>query len=441
MSVRRAAVQALLQIEQSGGYSNIVLEERLTHTELSAADRGLLTRLVYGVVERRLTLDYCLNRVSSTPVKQMEPTVREILRVGAYQLLYMTRVPAYAVVSEAAAQAPLRLRGFVNGVLRGVQRQGAALIETLPDTDKGLEQRYSCPRVWIRRWRDAYGEAMTRRMLVMINEASPAYIRICTQKTTPAAFRTLLDEAGIAYTPVPGLPAALRLENSLALQALPAAVQEQYYFQDAASQWCCRALDAQPGEWVADVCAAPGGKTLTVAQDMQNTGHIAAGDLYAQKCATLRHRASVCGLSCVEVMQRDATADPPPEWMGRFDRVLCDAPCSGLGVVRRKPEIRYKQPEDFAGLPELQLCILQQAAKLVRPGGVLQYSTCTLRPEENQQVTAAFLAAEPDFAPRVLPLPECFEAAGLPPSHEFTFLPPVQDTDGFYIAGFVRKTE
>lgn len=441
MSVRRAAVQALLQIEQSGGYSNIVLEERLSHTELSAADRGLLTCLVYGVVERRLTLDYCLNRVSSTPVKQMEPTVREILRVGAYQLLYMTRVPAYAVVSEAAAQAPPRLRGFVNGVLRGVQRQGVALIEKLPDTDKGLEQRYSCPRAWIRSWRAAYGEAMTRQMLAMINEVPPAYIRICTQKTTPAAFRALLDAAGIAYTPVPGLPAALRLESSLGLQALPAAVQEQYYFQDAASQWCCRALGAQPGEWVADVCAAPGGKMLTVAQDMQNTGHIAAGDLYAQKCATLRRRAAVCGLTCVEVAQRDATADPAPEWLERFDRVLCDAPCSGLGVVRRKPEIRYKQPEDFAGLPELQLRILQQAAKLVRPGGVLQYSTCTLRPEENQQVTAAFLAAEPVFAPRLLPLPECFAAAELPPSHEFTFLPPVQDTDGFYIAGFTRKTE
>ena len=150
MSARQAAVQALLQIEQAGGYSNIVLEERLSHTALSAADRGLLTRLVYGVVECRLTLDYCLNRVSSVPVKQMEPAVREILRVGAYQLLYMTRIPAYAVVSEAAEQAPPRLRGFVNGVLRGVQRQGTALIEALPDTDKGLEQRYSCPRVWIR---------------------------------------------------------------------------------------------------------------------------------------------------------------------------------------------------------------------------------------------------------------------------------------------------
>lgn len=441
MSVRRAAVQALLQIEQSGGYSNIVLEERLTHTELPAVDRGLLTRLVYGVVERRLTLDYCLNRVSSTPVKQMEPTVREILRVGAYQLLYMTRVPAYAVVSEAAAQAPLRLRGFVNGVLRGVQRQGAALIEELPDTDKGLEQRYSCPRAWIRSWRAAYGDALTRRMLAMLNDAPPAYIRICTQKTSPAAFRALLDAAGIAYAPVPGLPAALRLNNGVGVQALPNAVQEQYYFQDAASQWCCRALDAQPGEWVADVCAAPGGKTLTVAQDMHNTGSVTAGDLYAQKCATLRRRVSAYGLSCIEVVQRDATAEPPPDWVGRFDRVLCDAPCSGLGVVRRKPEIRYKQPEDFAGLPELQLRILRQAAKLVRPGGVLQYSTCTMRPEENQQVAAAFLETQPDFAPRLLRLPECFAAAELPPSHEFTFLPPVQDTDGFYIAGFVRTTE
>lgn len=439
MSARQAAVQALLQIEQAGGYSNIVLEERLSHTALSAADRGLLTRLVYGVVERRLTLDYCLNRVSSVPVKQMEPAVREILRVGAYQLLYMTRIPAYAVVSEAAEQAPPRLRGFVNGVLRGVQRQGAALIEALPDTDKGLEQRYSCPRVWIRCWRDAYGEVMTHRLLAMLNEAPPAYIRICTQKITPAAFTARLDQAGIAYTAIPGLPAALQLDSSQALLSLPEETQEFYYFQDAASQWSCRALGARPGEQVADVCAAPGGKTFTVAQDMQNTGRIVAGDIYPQKCGTLRRRAAALGLSSVEVVQRDAAADPPAEWLARFDRVLCDAPCSGLGVIRRKPEIRYKQPEDFVGLPALQLQILRQAAKLVRPGGILQYSTCTLRPEENEQVAAAFLAAEAGFAPRPLPLPECFAAADLPLSHQITLLPPVHGTDGFYIAGFVKK--
>lgn len=441
MSARQAAVQALLQIEQSGGYSNIVLEERLSHTDLSAADRGLLTRLVYGVVERRLTLDYCLNRVSSTPVKQMDPTVREALRVGAYQLLYMSRIPPYAVVDEAVRQVPPRLRGFVNGVLRGIQRQGQALLAGLPDTDKGLEQRYSCPRVWIRSWRDAYGSGMTLRMLEMLNEAPPVYIRICTQKISPAAFRTQLDKAGIVYTAVPGLPAALQLENGRTQLTLPESVRKKFYFQDLASQWCCRALDAHPGEWVADVCAAPGGKSFTVAQDMQNTGRVVAGDLYPQKCMVIRRRAAALGLTAVEALQRDATADPPSEWLGRFDRVLCDAPCSGLGVIRRKPEIRYRKPESFDDLPDVQLRILRQAAKLVRPGGVLQYSTCTLRPEENQQVADAFLAVEPDFVPRMLPLTECFAAAGLPPSHQFTFLPPVQNTDGFYIASFSKKPE
>ena len=439
MTARAAAVQALLQIEQSGGYSNIVLDEALSRSTLPAADRSLMTRLVYGVVERRLTLDYCLNRVSSTPVKQMEPAVREILRVGAYQLLYMTRIPAYAVLHEAAAQAIPRLRGFVNGVLRGVQSRGQALIDALPDTDKGLEQRYSCPRAWIRLWRAAYGEDMTRRMLEMMNEAPPAYISIHTVQTSSAAFAALLDTQHISYAPVPGLPDALRLDSSQALHTLPQAVQNQYHFQDAASQWCCRALEAAPGERIADVCAAPGGKTLTLAQQMQDTGTLVAGDIYPQKCETLRRRIRTLGLSSVQVVQRDAADEPPREWLGQFDRVLCDAPCSGLGVVRRKPEIRYKSPEDFAGLPVLQLQILRQSAKLVRPGGVLQYSTCTLRPEENEQVAAAFLAAEPAFAPRLLPLRSCFEAAGLPISHQLTWLPPVQNTDGFYIAGFVKQ--
>ncbi len=439
---RRAAVTALLRIQEQGGYSNIVLEELLKRLDLPTSARATTARLVYGVTERRLTLDYVLNKLSSTPVKAMTSAVREILRVGAYQLLYMDAVPAFAAINESVsltrAMGCGRLSGFVNGVLRGVQREAAGLLGALPSTDKGLEIRYSCPRAHIRAWRAAYGDEVLSGLLDSLNDAPPAYIRVNTRRTTEAELSSRLAEAGVTATPIDGLPDAFCVSPAQALHRLPDTVKSHFYYQDAASQWACRALGAQPGERVADVCAAPGGKSRTTAQYMGDSGEIVASDLYAQKCATIARRAADMGLSCIRVRQRDASLSPDEADCGRYDRVICDAPCSGMGVIRRKPEIRYKDPTDFADLPALQLKILSQAAKLVKVGGVLQYSTCTIRPEENEQVVAAFLAANSAFSPRLLPLAACFEAAKLPPSHQITLFPHIHGTDGFFIAGFVR---
>lgn len=442
MNPRQAAVTALLRIQEQGGYSNIVLEELLEQTKVSPADRALTARLLYGVTERRLTLDFLLNRCSDTPVIKMQAPVRELLRVGTYQLVF-TDIPSFAAINESVELARrlgfARLTGYVNGVLRRVAAEAGDLLATLPTTDKGLELRYSCPRQWIRHWRDAYGEDVVQGMLPQLNDAPPSYIRVNTSLTTPAAFLTVLEQAGISAKPVEGLPAALLVESPGGLRTLPEEFQNHYYFQDLASQWCCQALGAQPGERVADVCAAPGGKTMTVAQTMENSGLVLAGDIYPNKCDTIRRRAQRYGLTCIEAVQRDASTPPPAEWLGTFDRVLCDAPCSGLGVIRRKPEIRYKSVDEFADLPDLQLRILTQAAALVRPGGVLQYSTCTLRPEENEQVVAAFLEANSAFAPRLLPLDGLFAATGEKPSHMLTMFPHIHGTDGFFVAGFQKR--
>ncbi len=441
MDARSAAVSALLHIQEAGGYSNLVLEELLSQTPLNEADRGLFSRLLYGVTERRMTLDYLLNQTASTPVKKMQPAVREILRVGAYQLVYMDKIPAFSAINEAVKQTRRfgvpRLSGFVNGVLRQVERGYGKLLADLPDTDKGLEIRYSLPRAWIRSWREAYGEAALQGLLSSLNSPPPTYIRVNTRATTTAALSAVLEQAGISCLPVDGLPDALCVSPASALRRLPENIQTQWYIQDIASQWCCRALEAQPGERVADVCAAPGGKTMTVAQYMEDTGTICAGDIHAHKCRVLTERAKRYGFSSVSVEQWDAAQPYPEALHGTFDRVVCDVPCSGMGVIRRKPEIRYKQPEDFAGLPALQLAILTEAAKLVRPGGVLQYSTCTLRPEENEQVVAAFLAGNPGFSPRLLTaLVPCFAAAGQPVSHQITLFPFIHRADGFFVAGF-----
>lgn len=442
MKARDAAVAALLKIQEQGGYSNIVLDEMLEHSSLADADRAFASRLLYGVTERRLTLDHLLNKTSSTPVKQMDAAVREILRVGAYQLVYMDKTPAFAAINEAVGQTRTfgcaHLSGFVNGVLRQIQRSYADLLEQLPQNDKGLEIRYSLPRAWIRAWRAAYGEEVLQGLLRSINEAPPSYVRVNTDVTTTDAFCQHLDELNVAYERVSHLPNALRVNDVAALHTLPSDMATHYYFQDIASQWCCLALDAQPGERIADVCAAPGGKTMTVAQYMGDRGIVVAGELHAHKCRAMTERVGRYGFSCISVHQRDASLPPAPEDEGVYDRVLCDVPCSGLGVIRRKPEIRYKSPEDFAELPALQLRILQQAAGMVKAGGVLQYSTCTLRPEENEVVVSAFLAKNPDFAPRLLPIAACFAQSGLGESHQITLFPPIHGSDGFFVAGFTK---
>ncbi|MBQ9860237.1 MAG: 16S rRNA (cytosine(967)-C(5))-methyltransferase RsmB [Clostridia bacterium] len=440
---RRATVAALLRIQEQGGYSNLVLEELLTHNELAEADRALASRLLYGVTERRLTLDYLLNKTASTPVKQMDPAVREILRVGAYQLVYMDKTPAFAAIHEAVEQTRhfgcARLSGFVNGVLRQVQRQSMTLLSQLPETDKGLELRHSVPRAWIRIWRRAYGEENLQGLLTAFGQPAPAYIRVNTRKIAVADLQQRLEQAGIICSAVAGLPQALRVYPISTLRRLPEELQTYFYIQDIASQWCCAALEAKAGERVADVCAAPGGKTMTVAQYMEDRGSIMAGDIHDHKCRALTERVKRYGFTSISIEQHDASQPHNQALCGTFDRVLCDVPCSGMGVIRRKPEIRYRQPEEYEELPALQLQILNQAATLVRPGGVLQYSTCTLRPEENEAVVAAFLGQNPQFSPRRLPLTTCFEAAGLPPSHQITLFPHLHGSDGFFIAGFYRN--
>lgn len=443
MTARSAVVKALLSIQEEGGYSNIVLDELLEGLDLIPADRALASRLLYGVTERRLTLDYLLNKTASTPVKKMQPAVREILRVGAYQLVFMDKMPAFAVVNEAVEQTRqfgcARLSAFVNGVLRRIEREWESLLDALPTTDKGLELRYSVPREWIRIWRDAYGETALQGLLESLDGAPPAYIRVNTHATTTEVFCETLHELGISYASVEGLPDALWVSPASALHTLPSSMMEQFYFQDLASQWCCRALGAQPGERIADLCAAPGGKTMTIAQYLNNTGSIVAGDIHEYKCRAMTDRVKRFGFDCIIVQQWDAAAEPSEMWIETFDRVICDVPCSGLGVIRRKPEIRYKKPEEFADLPALQLQILEQGAKLVRPGGVLQYSTCTLRPEENQEVAQVFLEKHPEFVPRALSIISCFEAADVAVSHEITLFPHIHGSDGFYIAGFTKN--
>lgn len=440
---RIAVVQALAELHRRRSYSNIALDQLLRTADLSAADRSLASRLFYGVIERRLALDHVLSSASSVPLRKIHPLVHETLRVALYQILYMDKVPDSAAVNEAVSGVR-RLKqgqasGFVNGVLRGILRRRESLFADLPAGDAGLSIRHSCPVELISFWREAYGDVMAERLVAAVNETPDAFLRVNTLRTTDEIFSKNLDRLGANHQICVDLPHCFQLKCGYLLNDLASEEKNCYYYQDKASQWACLAFGAQPGEAVADVCAAPGGKSFTVAQMMKNTGRLLACDLYPAKCETIDRRAEELGITILRTAARDASAPCPEQLRGTFDRVLCDVPCSGLGVIRRKPEIRYKNLREFDDLPALQYRILERSAEMVKHGGVLQYSTCTLNPAENEEVAARFLREHPEFLPRVLPLDSCFAAAGLEPSHTITLFPPVHGTDGFFIAGFCKK--
>ena len=439
---RRAAVEALLKINHSGGYSNIVLDNLLKSGVLTPQDQIFATRLLYGVTERRLTIDYALEQCSSVALKKMHPTVLEILRLGVYQLLYMDRIPASAAVNEAVKLTRQmqqgKASGFVNGVLRSVERKKDRLFENLPIGDAGDAVRYSCPEPLISLWKKAYGEETARALLEHINDLPETTIRLNTLKMTAQEFENQLSEADIVYRREPQLPACYYLQNGSDGKRLAKIVKNCYYHQDAASQIDCLALGARPGERVADVCAAPGGKSFTIAQGMENSGELLSGDLYAAKCEAMEARAAELGITMMRTAVREASRPCPEPLLSVCDRVLWDVPCSGLGVIRRKPEIRYKPLADFADLPAIQYAILERAAAMCRPGGVLQYSTCTLNPAENEGVAARFLREHSDFQPRMLPLSHWFTQAGMELGASITLFPHIHNTDGFFVAGFVK---
>lgn len=442
-STRTAVVRALQRLRRENGYSNMVLDGLLSRGEIPPQDQAFASRLFYGVLERQMTLDYVLGSCSSQPLRRCHPVVLDTLRAGSYQLLFMDKIPPSAAVNEAVRCAKAlkqgHASGFVNGVLRQVSRRGRELLEGLPEGEEGDEIRYSCPGELISMWKEDYGQAVTYGLLGSLNETPDAVLRVNTLLTTPDVFAQTLQNYGINYQTCRNLPACFRLKCSSLLKNLESEATNWYYYQDIASQWACLAFGARPGERVADVCAAPGGKSFTVAQDMENRGELMSGDIHAFKCEDMERRARALGIQILQTGVRDAGTPCPGEWRQSFDRVMCDVPCSGLGVIRRRPEIRYKPLASLNGLPELQYTILRQSAEMVRPGGVLQYSTCTLRREENEQVVTRFLRENPQFSPRILPISACFDAAGAPPHWYITLFPHIHQTDGFFIAGFIRN--
>ena len=430
-TARQLVAEALASLDARAAWSNRTLDAMLQKNNLSEKDRAFAGALFYGVLERRITLDACIAAHSSRPPQKLDDAVRNILHMGLYQLLYMDSVSAYAAVSESVALAEkLRKKsagGMINAVLRSFLRAGKEI--PLPQgAEERLSVAYSCPVELVRFWQAAYGKEATEGILQQSVCPQPIYLRTNTLRTTPQELAAKLAAQGIACSADELLPECLQTNRSGALHATPEYEQGLFHLQDRSSQICALALGAQPGERILDACAAPGGKSFTIAGGMKNQGQIVACDLREHRTELVRSSAARLGFALIDAQTADMTRHDRA--LGLFDRVLCDVPCSGLGTIGRKPEIKYKPLDEFAELPGLQYKILENTAQYCKEGGVLLYSTCTLSPRENQQVTQRFLEAHAEFAPDPIP------AYG---SWEHTVFPAPGVGDGFYMARFVRK--
>lgn len=414
---RQIAVNALLKIEKERAYSNITLNGIFKENELSNADKALISAIVYGVLDRKITLDYVLGQYMKTPLKKTAPFTLCVLRSALYQIMFMDKIPDSAAVNEAVKiikkSRESRNSGFVNAVLRAVLRSEKLLPEG--NTPEDLSVRYSCPLWIVESFISDYGTVTAISLLEESLKAPPVTVRVNTVKNDKNTLKSTLENEGIVCTESEN-ENSLIVEKGISIPKSNAYRQGLFYVQDPASQTAVSALGAKNGDRVLDMCAAPGGKSFTLACLMENEGEIVACDLYEARTKLIADSAKRLGLDIIKARVADATEYD--ESLGKFDCVLCDVPCSGLGVIRRKPEIKYKSDCDFTELEDIQYRILCNAVRYLKKGGRILYSTCTLRRGENENVVIRFQKEYNTFNK----------------VYERTLMPHIDKTDGFYFA-------
>ena len=434
MGARETALNALIACRRQQGWSNAVLKEYIRRDRLDARDAGLATRLCYGVVQNRGKLDFYLAQLLKGSLKKLHPAVRDILHLGLYQLYALDKIPDSAAVNESVRLAkkygPAGCERLVNGVLRNAVRTKGTLKEPT-----SYEDKYSHPAELVALLKTALPKGTLEAVLRADNEAPDTLVQVNTLKTHRDALLKRLEEEGVQARPHGWMENCLVLSGTGSLEQLPSFREGLYYVQDPASKLSVLCAGLEPGMAVLDCCAAPGGKSFAAAIAMAGQGSILSCDVHAHKIPLIESGAARLGISNLKAKLQDASAFVPA-WEGRFDAVIVDAPCSGLGIIRKKPDIRYRDLKETEALPELQRKILWNQAKYVKKDGILMYSTCTLLPRENEDVVHAFLEAHPDFSLEKLPLPAEF------PENEtgcLTLLPGQHDTDGFFISRMRRK--
>ncbi len=435
MDAREVALLTLHACQRQGGWSDGALKKQLAAAGLDARDAALATNLCFGVIENRLLLDFYLGKFSNIPLERMESKVLQALRLGAYQMLFLTKVPQSAAIHSSVElvkthSANKRAPGMVNAILRSLQRSLDRL-PTIPQTDPAeyLSILYSHPKWLVEQLLPELGQEGTAAFLAADNSRPPMAVQVNRCKTDAQALTDLLSEEGVEAQPHPWLADCLLLSHTGDLEKLPSFQKGLFYVQDPASRLAVLAAGLEPGMRVLDVCAAPGGKSFAAAIQMEDRGEVISCDLHPHKKKLIQAGADRLGLTCIAPKTADGRAFRP-EWEGAFDLVLVDAPCSGLGVIRKKPDIRFKDPGPLEGLPEVQRAILDNAGRYVRPGGVLLYSTCTVLERENGGVVQGFLEGRPEFRTEAFPLPAALADAAGP---MVTLWPQRHGTDGFFI--------
>ena len=423
MSVRHTALALLLALEERGGFANLLLSDAVI--DRAGEDAPLLTALFYGTVERRLTLDYAIGVLAARDTESLSPHTRNLLRLGLYQIYFM-RIPPHAATDKTVSMGENKgERALVNAVLRRAAR------EPLPLPPEGREARHlsvkhSFPLSTVRHFLSLYGKEETEALLSAFNRVSPLTVTVNGAKTTREDYLSRLADANIDASPAPYARASVRLSASVSPEKLPGFSEGLFLVQDEASALAAEALGAVEGDLIVDVCSAPGGKILSAASQMGGKGSFYAFDLHESKLSLIKESALRLGIP-VTVRACDATVGCEALF-GKADRVICDVPCSGLGVLGKKPDLRYREKSDT--LAPLGLEILNTSAKYLKSGGVLLYSTCTLSPDENEENVRRFLAAHSEFAP------VDFSFAGNLQSTDgcLTLLPHKHGTDGFFMA-------
>ena len=432
MSARDTALSVLIDCRKNGAWMDAALKQHLSRDRLDRRDAALATRLCAAVLQNRMLLDAWISRYLKGKLSALQPVVLDVLRLAVCQLRFFDKLPPNAVVNEAVEQAKRlanpRAAALVNALLRAMLRDPAKL--TLPTE---LSLRYSHPAALVELLRENVGEEKLEALLASHNEAPPANIQTNLLKNDTPTLRASLEAEGLHAEAHPWLPDCLLLSGG-GIEQSAAFREGAFYVQDAAARLAVLALSPEPGERVLDCCAAPGGKSFAAAVTMQNRGELISCDIHPHKTKLIEAGAERLGISLIRALQKDASV-PDPAWAGSFDRIIADVPCSGLGVIRKKPDIRYKELAPTERLPQVQRRILEAQATHLKPGGTLVYSTCTVLRRENEAVVESFLADHPEFYLEPFAVP----GVGTVETGMKTLLPCDEGTDGFFIARLRKK--
>lgn len=439
MNAREIAYKVLLDIEKNKNYSNMAINKHFKDVKLSNQDRGLATEIIYGVIENKYYIDYMIDKLSKVKTNKMEIYVKTLLRMGIYQIMFLNSISDYAAVNETvnlAKKKNSKVSGFINGILRNVIRQKETIGEIkIKDDIDYLAVKYSYDKWMIRNWMIHFGKDFTKELLEANGQRPSIYLRTNTLKITRDELIEKLEQQNVKASKVHVVDEAIKVENLKDIENNVLYKEGLFTIQDISSMLVGKVMNPKEKSLVLDVCSAPGGKTTHVATLMKNTGQVVSRDIYEHKLKLIKASSKRLNLTNVDVQEFDGLS-LDKDSVGKFDYVLADVPCSGLGIIRRKPEIKYKEKEEFRDLPPIQKKILENASKYVKKGGTLIYSTCTIQDNENIDVINEFLQKNKNF--ELAPIDEVKVDLDNQEKGYMKIYPNVHEMDGFFISKLIR---